>query len=82
MVTEKEKIQLISLLSYMFRDIVKDLENKDIESFKKKLEDHTSDFHKVDLHIALPSGFKKLGYESFSQIFCAICDEPCYYGDN
>ena len=80
MVTEKEKMQLISLLSYMFRDIVKDLENKDIESFKNKLEDNTSDFYKVDLRIALPDGFRKLGYASLSEIFCAICDEPYYYG--
>lgn len=82
MITEKEKIQLMSLLSYMFRDIVKDLENKDIKALQNKLEDRSPDFHKVDLHIALPDGFKKLGYESFSEIFCAICDEPYYYGNN
>lgn len=82
MITEKEKIQLMSLLSYMFRDIVKDLENKDIKALQNKLEDRSPDFDKADLHIALPDGFKKLGYESFGEIFCAICDEPYDYGNN
>lgn len=82
MITEEEKIQLISLLSYTFRDIVKDLENKDIESFKNKLEDDSPVYFKADLRIAVPDEFRNMGYESFSEIFCAICDEECFYGDN
>lgn len=75
MAPDKEQLQLMSLLSSVLSGIVTDLENKDIESLKDKLEDDSFDPHNIDLQIALPDRFRELGYESLSEVFCAICGE-------
>lgn len=75
MTTENEQLQLMSLLSSVLSGIVTDLENKDIESLKDKLEDDSFDPRAINLQIALPDRFRELGYESLSEVFVAICGE-------
>lgn len=75
MITEEERMQLISLVSQLLRDLAKDIENQDMEVLYRKLEDHATDSNQLDLHIAVSSELKNLGYLSLSEAFRDICNE-------
>lgn len=75
MITEEERMQLISLVSQLLRDLANDIENQDMEALYNKLEDHATDYNKVDLHIAISDELKNLGYYSLSEVFRDICRE-------
>lgn len=75
MITEEERMQLISLVSQLFRDLAKDIENQDMEALYNKLEDHSTDYNKIDLHIAISEELQNLGYMSLSEVFRDICNE-------
>ena len=75
MITEEERIQLISLVAQLLRDLANDIENQDMEALYRKLEDHSTDYNKIDLHIAVSSELKNLGYMSLSEVFRDICNE-------
>lgn len=75
MITEEERMQLISLVSQLLRDLAKDIENQDMEALYRKLEDHTTDSNQLNLHIAISNELKNLGYMSLSEVFRDICRE-------
>lgn len=75
MITEEERIQLISLVSQLLRDLANDIENQDMEALYRKLEDHATDYNNIDLHIAISDKLKNLGYYSLSEVFRDICRE-------
>ena len=75
MITKKERMQLISLVSKLLRDLAKDIENQDMEALYNKLEDHSTDYNKIDLHIAISDELQNLGYMSLSEVFRDICNE-------
>lgn len=75
MITEEERMQLISLTSQLLRDIAKDIENQDMDALSHKLEDHSTDFTTLDLHIAVSMKLRRLGYLSLSEVFRDICRE-------
>lgn len=75
MSTEEERMQLISLVSQLLRDLAKDIENQDMEALYRKLEDNSTDYNKIDLHIAVSDELQNLGYMSLSEVFHDICRE-------
>lgn len=75
MITEEERMQLISLVVQLLRDLAKDIENQGMEALYRKLEDHATDYNKVDLHIAISDELRDLGYMSLSEVFRDICNE-------
>lgn len=75
MVTEEERMQLMSLTSQLLRDVAKDIENQDIDALCYKLEDNSTDYSTLDLHIAVSNKLRNLGYMSLSEVFRDICRE-------
>lgn len=75
MITEEERMQLISLVSQLLRDLANDIENQDMEALYRKLEDHATDYNNIDLHIAISGELRDLGYMSLSEVFRDICNE-------
>lgn len=75
MITEEERMHLISLVAQLLRDLAKDIENQDMEVLYCKLEDWSTDPRVLDLHIAASDELRNLGYMSLSEAFRDICRE-------
>ncbi len=48
---------------------------EDMKALYRKLEDHATDYNKIDLHIAVSDELQNLGYMSLSEVFRDICNE-------